>query len=332
MANPLSRFRLPGLLLAGALAYGTVGYLLIERWSLLDSFYMTITTISTVGFSEVHPLDTAGRLFTSTLIIGGVGTMLYAFGVFAETLSEGHFIEYRRMRRVRRRIDGMRGHFIVCGYGRIGTRIVTEFEEVRRDYVVVDNNPEAIGRLKVEDRVHIEGDAAAEDILLAAGIARAKGLISAVDSDERSVYITLAARALNSDLYIVARAGQPASIRRLELAGADRVVSPYLMAGHRIAEVALRPALVDVLDNLQHGNSENGVQELLVGPTCPLIGKSVREAGLLSGKSGRLLAVRRAEGTLLSHPDTQDLVLSEGDLVVILGTNQQLAAAAAVFE
>ena len=332
MANPLSRFRLPGLLLAGALAYGTVGYLLIERWSLLDSFYMTITTISTVGFSEVHPLDTAGRLFTSTLIIGGVGTMLYAFGVFAETLSEGHFIEYRRMRRVRRRIDGMRGHFIVCGYGRIGTRIVTEFEEVRRDYVVVDNNPEAIGRLKVEDRVHIEGDAAAEDILLAAGIARAKGLISAVDSDERSVYITLAARALNPDLYIVARAGQPASIRRLELAGADRVVSPYLMAGHRIAEVALRPALVDVLDNLQHGNSENGVQELLVGPTCPLIGKSVREAGLLSGKSGRLLAVRRADGTLLSHPDTQDLVLSEGDLVVILGTNQQLAAAAAVFE
>ena len=332
MANPLSRFRLPGLLLAGALAYGTVGYLLIERWSLLDSFYMTITTISTVGFSEVHPLDTAGRLFTSTLIIGGVGTMLYAFGVFAETLSEGHFIEYRRMRRVRRRIDGMRGHFIVCGYGRIGTRIVTEFEEVRRDYVVVDNNPEAIGRLKVEDRVHIEGDAAAEDILLAAGIARAKGLISAVDSDERSVYITLAARALNPNLYIVARAGQPASIRRLELAGADRVVSPYLMAGHRIAEVALRPALVDVLDNLQHGNSENGVQELLVGPTCPLIGKSVGEAGLLSGKSGRLLAVRRAEGTLLSHPDTQDLVLSEGDLVVILGTNQQLAAAAAVFE
>ena len=332
MANPLSRFRLPGLLLAGALAYGTVGYLLIERWSLLDSFYMTITTISTVGFSEVHPLDTAGRLFTSTLIIGGVGTMLYAFGVFAETLSEGHFIEYRRMRRVRRRIDGMRGHFIVCGYGRIGTRIVTEFEEVGRNYVVVDNNPEAIGRLKVEDRVHIEGDAAAEDILLAAGIARAKGLISAVDSDERSVYITLAARALNPDLYIVARAGQPASIRRLELAGADRVVSPYLMAGHRIAEVALRPALVDVLDNLQHGNSENGVQELLVGPTCPLIGKSVGEAGLLSGKSGRLLAVRRAEGTLLSHPDTQDLILSEGDLVVILGTNQQLAAAAAVFE
>jgi voltage-gated potassium channel len=332
VSNPLRRFRLPGVLLAGALAYGTLGYLLIERWSLLDSFYMTITTISTVGFSEVHPLDTAGRLFTSTLIIGGVGTMLYAFGVFAETLSEGHFIEYRRMRRVQRRIDGMRGHFIVCGYGRIGTRIVTEFDEVKRDYVVVDNNPEAIGRLKVEERVHIEGDAAAEEILLAAGIARAKGLISAVDSDERSVYITLAARALNPDLYIVARAGQPASIRRLELAGADRVVSPYLMAGHRIAEVALRPALVDVLDNLQHGNSENGVQELLVGPSCPLIGKSVGEAGLLSGKAGRLLAVRRAEGTLLSHPDTQDLVLAEGDLVVILGTNQQLAAAAAVFE
>ena len=332
VAHPLRRFRLPGVLLALALAYGTIGYILIERWSLLDSFFMTITTISTVGYGEVHPLSTAGRIFTSTLIIGGVGTMLYAFGVFAETLSEGHFIEYRRIRRVQRRIDGMRGHFIVCGYGRIGTRVVTEFEEVRRDYVVVDNNPDAVGRLRVENRVHIEGDAAAEEVLLAAGISRAKGLISAVDSDERSVYITLAARALNPDLYIVARAGQPASIRRLELAGADRVVSPYLMAGHRIAEVALRPALVDVLDNLQHGNSENGVEELLVGPRCPLIGRAVAEAGLLSGKAGRLLAIRRADGTLLSHPDTQALVLAEGDLVVILGTNQQLAAAAALFE
>jgi len=332
VTNPFARFRLPGALLALALGYGTLGYMLLEHWSLLDSFYMTITTISTVGFNEVHPLDTAGRLFTSTLIVGGVGTMLYAFGVFAETLSEGHFIEFRRRRRVLRRIDGMRGHFIVCGYGRIGTRIVTEFEEVGRDYVVVDRNPEAVERLKLENRVYIEGDAAAEETLHAAGISHAKGLISAVDSDERSVYITLAARALNPALYIVARAGQPASIRRLELAGADRVVSPYLMAGHRIAEVALRPALVDVLDNLQHGNSENGVQELLVGPDCRLIGVSVRAAGLLSEKAGRLLAVRRANGTLLSHPDTQELVLAAGDLVVILGTNQQLAAAAAAFE
>jgi voltage-gated potassium channel len=243
--HPLSRFRLPAVLIAIVLVYGTVGYMLIERWNAGDAAYMTITTISTVGFTELHPLSTAGRIFTSTLIVGGVGTMLYAFGVFAETLSEGHFLEYRRVRRMEREIGRLRDHFIVCGYGRTGTRIAIEFEEQGISFVVIDNNPDAVERLRDEGRLHIDGDAASDDVLHAAGIEHARGLISAVDSDERSVYITLAARSMRRDLHIIARAGRPESVRRLEQAGADRVVSPYLMAGHRMAEFALHPELDD---------------------------------------------------------------------------------------
>jgi len=243
--NPFLRFRLPGVLLAFFVLFGTAGYSLVERWNLSDSFFMTLITMSTVGFSEVHPLDGSGRLFTSVLIVGGVGTMLYAFGVFAETLSEGHFLEFRRVRRLKADVDALRNHFIVCGYGRMGTQVVSEFQSLGLQFVVIDNNPEAIERLRSEDRLHIEADAANEEALQAAGIEHARSLISAVDSDERSVYITLIARALNPGLWIVARAGQPASIRRLELAGANQAISPYLMAGHRMAEMAIDPTIVD---------------------------------------------------------------------------------------
>jgi voltage-gated potassium channel len=243
--NPFARFQLPGVLLAFFVVLGTAGYALIERWNLSDSFFMTIITISTVGFSEVHPLDEPGRLFTSALIVGGVGTMLYGFGVFAETLSEGHFLEFRRVRRLEADVRALRNHFIVCGYGRTGTQVVSEFRSLGQQFVVIDSNLEAIERLRQEGRLHIAGDAANEEVLKEAGIEHARALISAVDSDERSVYITLIARALNPDLWIVARAGQPGSIRRLELAGANQAISPYLMAGHRMAEMALDPTIVD---------------------------------------------------------------------------------------
>ncbi len=255
--NPFARFRLPGVMLAVILLFGTLGYTFIEKWSWLDAMFMTVITISTVGYGEVHPLDTAGKVFTSVLILAGVGTMLYAFGVFAETLSEGHFLEFRRVRRLERKVSGLRNHFIVCGYGRTGTQVVGELEAQRQPYVVVDNNADAIERLRSEDRLHIEADAASEAVLEAAGIQHARALISAVDSDERSVYITLIARALNPKLWIVARASQPASIRRLELAGANQAVSPYLMAGHRMAEMALDPSLKDPDASVPAANHEH---------------------------------------------------------------------------
>lgn len=320
-----SRFRRPTLLLAVVLIYGTAGYTLIERWNPFDAFYMTITTISTVGWQ--HPVDVAGRVFTATLIVGGVAAMLYAFGVFAEVLSGNEFGRYRRWRQLESRLDRLVDHYIVCGYGRIGTQIVSEFDERRVPYVVIEQNPEALGRLQREDRLHIQGDAASEDALRQARIERARCLVSAVDADERAVYVTLAARALNQKLYIVARAGQPESIRRLELAGADRVISPYRMAGHRMAELATHPALVDVLDNLQ-GGSDVGIEELVISGDAGLVGQTLDEAGLLKPEGGRVLALRRRDGALHVSPDGS-LRVEGGDLLVVLGTQEQLLATAA---
>ncbi len=331
LPHPLRRFRLPAVLLVLVILYGIAGYTLIERWNLLDAFYMTIITISTVGYSELHSLSTAGRLFTSTLIVVGVGTMLYGFGVFAETLTDNTFVNYRRERQLERALNQLRDHFIICGYGRIGTQIVAEFEDHKVAYAVIDQTEEALVRLRNEDRLHVEGDASSEEILKLAGIERARGLISAVDSDERAVYITLAARALRPELYILSRAGRPESIRRLELAGANRVISPYRMAGHRMAELALRPALVDLLDTLHHGMSEIAVEEMLVKTGMAAVGKSVGEVGLLSAEVAKLLALRRHDGAVHINPSAE-LRLEDGDLLIALGSEDQLFASAALLK
>jgi voltage-gated potassium channel len=323
--NPLLRFRLPAILLLIVIAFGVSGYMLIEGWSFLDAFFMVIITITTVGYNEVHPISDAGRIFTSVLIVVGVGTMLFGFGTFAETLADGSFGVFRRQRQMEARLDALKNHFIVCGYGRIGTQVVIEFEGHAVPYVIVDRGEEPLERLHHERRLHIEGDAASEEILKQAGIERAKGLICAVDSDERAVYIVLAARALNPKLYIIARAGYPESIRRLELAGADRVISPYGMAGHLMAELAVRPALVDVLDTLHHGEADIGLEELLVNPRTSAVGKTVAEAGLLETSRAKLLAVRRRDGSLHVNPPA-DLRLEEGDLLIALRSEPQLQA------
>lgn len=327
LEHPLRRFRLAVVLLAIVIVVGISGYMLINGWSLLDSFYMVIITISTVGYGEVHPQGTAGRLFSSGLIVVGVATMLYGFGVFAETLADNSFGRYRRDRQLQRDLNQLRDHFIICGYGRIGTQIVEEFEDHKVPYVVIDQTDEALGRIRAEGKLHIEGDASKEDILMQAGIERARGLISAVDSDERAVYIVLAARAFNPKLYIVARAGRPDSIRRLELAGATRTISPYVMAGHRMAELAIRPAMVDLLDTLHHGEAGIGVEEMVVTPATRAIGMTLEEAGLLASDAAKLLAVRKPDGTVNVNPPS-NARLEDGDLVIALGTEDQLFASA----
>ena len=328
MEHPLLRFRLAFILLAIVGVIGVLGYMLIDGWNFLDSFYMVITTIATVGYGEVHPQGVPGRVFTSGLIVIGVATALYGFGVFAQTLSDNAWGEYRRARKLQDDLDRLREHFIICGYGRIGTQIVAEFESHSIPYVVIDQTEEALERIRHEGRLHIEGDASKEEILTAAGIERARGLISAVDSDERAVYIVLAARALNPSIYIVARAGRPESIRRLELAGATRTISPYLMAGHRMAELAIRPAMVDVIDTLHHGKAGIGVEEMVVSTATRAAGRTLEEAGLLGTDTAKVLAVRKLDGTISVNPPAS-VRLEDGDLVIALGTEDQLFASAA---
>lgn len=323
--NPLLRFRLPLLILTLVFCYGVIGYMVLEGWSFIDALYMTLTTVTTVGYGEIHPLGPGGRVFTMTVIVTGVGTALYTLGILAELLVDGRLASYARRRGMERRIDQLKDHYIVCGYGRMGTGVAQEFAQTQTRFVVVESNPEPLGRLRASDVLFVEGDAASDEALLQAGILRAKGLVSAVDSDERNVFITLTARALNPALFIVARSSYPDSLEKLRRAGANQVVSPYIMGAHRMAALAVRPVAVDLLDTVLHGeNIDLVIEELLVPTGSALQGKTLGDSGLRGGGTN-ILAIRKRSGQLrLNPPDNQ--VLESDDLLVAIGTRQQLDA------
>jgi voltage-gated potassium channel len=324
--NPLQRFRLPLLILALVFCYGVIGYMVLERWSFIDSLFMTLTTVTTVGYEEVHPLGAGGRIFTMTVIVFGVGTMLYTLGIFGELLIEGQLGRWARMRGMEARTDRLTDHFIVCGYGRMGTRVAEEFGQMGTPFVIVESNAEPLERLRAANVLYVEGDATSDESLLKAGILRAKGLVSAVDSDERNVFITLTARALNPALFIVARSSYQDSAEKLRRAGANQVVSPYVMGAHRMAALAVRPVAVDVLDTVLHGeNIDLVIEEFLVPSSSRLLGCTLGDSGLRDG-GANVLAIRKRSGQLrINPPDAQ--ILESDDLVVAIGTREQVSAA-----
>jgi voltage-gated potassium channel len=287
---------------------------------------MTVITVSTVGFNEVHPLSPVGRVFTITVIIGGVGTMLYTLGIFGELLADGKLAEYARRRRMERKMAGLSEHYIICGYGRIGSQVYQEFTSMNVPTVVVESNALPLAALRETDILHVEGDAASDEVLLRAGILRARGLVSCVDSDERNVFITLTARSLNPGLLIVARSGFTDSLEKLRRAGANQVVSPYKMGAHRMAALAVRPVVVDLLDTVLHGeNIDLVIEELVILPGSALLGKTLGESGL-RGNGANILAIKKKSGSLrLNPPDS--IVLESDDLLVAIGTREQLNAA-----
>jgi voltage-gated potassium channel len=322
----LKRFRLPLLILTLVFCYGVIGYMVFLHWNFIDALFMVLTTVTTVGYEEVHPLGPGGRVFTMTVIVFGVGTMLYTLATFGELLVEGHLARYARMRGMERRIAGLSDHFIICGYGRMGARVAQEFRQIDTPFVMVESNPEPLERLRSTDLLFVEGDAASDESLLKAGILRAKGLVSAVDSDERNVFITLTARSLNPALFIVARSSYPDSVEKLRRAGANQVVSPYLMGAHRMAALAVRPVAVDVLDTVLHGeNIDLVVEEFLVPSTSKVLGRTLRDSGMRAA-GANVLAIRKRSGQLrINPPETQ--VLESDDLLVAIGTRQQMSAA-----
>ena len=310
-------------LLSAALVYGTAGYAIVEHFGFLDALFMTVITVTTVGYEEVHPLDAAGQVFTITLIVLGVVTFLYTFGVIVEQLSSGRWQSYRRYRRMDAELGALRDHIIVCGYGRTGAQVVRDLEQARHQYVVIEFNPAPLEAVQRDERLCVVGDAANDEVLHRAGIDRARALVSAVDSDERNVYIVLTARSLQPDLYIVARSSYPDSIPKLHRAGANRVVSPYITSGRRMAALALQPAVVDVVDMVLGGEgSAMAIEELVVpGAGVATTAAELRRSGAV------LLAVRSTDGGLSVGPD-DDSRLSGGDLIVAMGTPPQLEALA----
>ena len=249
MKTPVSlrHLRIAIILVLSVVVLGTAGYMLIEQYSFVDALYTTIDMMATVG-NPIRPISQPGRLFTIAVIVLGVGSLLYTFGAGMEFVIEGHFREEVRRRFMENKIAALHNHYIVCGFGRVGSQIVEEFVTARMPFVVIDEVESHIRNCIERGHLALQGDATSDDILREAGIVYAKCLLVATDDDAHNISITLSARHLNSKLFIVARSNHNETEAKLKLAGADRVLSPYIIAGHRMANLAIQPG---VLEDLQ---------------------------------------------------------------------------------
>ncbi len=317
----LTRFRVPLLLVAAAVGYGIAGFLLIERVSVLGAVYQTVLVLSTIGTGSPEPRGDGAKIFTITLILVGVAALFTAIGVGTEVLASGELARWVRRRRMTGRLGRLSGHFIVCAYGRVGRAVVEELRGPGCEVVVIESRADLEPLLAEQDLVHLLGDPSDEQVLRTAGVERARGLVCAVDSDAANVYITLTARALSPSLRIIARASGPGSAENLVRAGADEVISPYRLSGRRMALLAMRPSVVEMLDLLGFG-PDFRLEEVLVRPGSRLDGLTIAEA--LARYSGvSILAVKQPGAELSPAPD-HAMRLGPGDLIVSVGPSPVL--------
>ena len=320
------RIRLAILMLSGIIVVGTMGYLSLG-WSFLDAFYMTVITVGTIGFEEVRDLDesVAGRLWTIILIISGVAVLGYATTSLVALAVEGTVRDYFRSRRMRSEIAKLSGHYVLCGYGRVGRQVATEFDHDDVPFVVVDQDLRVVEECLNEGRLALYGEASGDALLEEAGILRAKGLVAAVDSDADNVFVVLSARKLNRGLHIVARASSDESASKLEIAGADRTLSPYAVGGRRLASLATQPLVVDFLDVVTRG--EKGIEfrlEEFVVPKQPAIaGHTIGELRIGERTGAMVLAFRTRDGAFDTTPSADDR-LHAGDTLIVLGSRGQI--------
>ena len=294
---------------AALLVYGIAGYLIVG-YSLPAAVSNTILVVTTVGFGPTHPIGAGERMLTASIALIGVIAFLAALALFSTAVAEGRFALLSRRRRMDRRIRSLNNHFIICAYGRVGRAVAREFEAEGLPFVVVDRLDELESQMVADGVVYLVGDPTSEKVLRAVGIERARGLISAVDSDADNVYITLTSRSLNPDVFLVARASETAAADRLYRAGANRVISPYVSSGRHMALLASRPRLVDYLEIV--GESLR-LEEVVVPPNSTMIGQSV----VIAAGGAPALIVRRAGGDIVANPPT-DLIVLEGDMIVTL--------------
>ena len=305
---------------------GTAGYMLLEGLSFLDALYMTVITVSTVGFREVTDLSLKGRVFTIFLIIFGVGVLFYTLGVAVEFMierfAEGALKERRKMKKLAR----IKGHFIVCGFGRVGREIARGIKNGGEECVVIESREERCKECEEEGYLCVLGDASKREILQKAGIERAKGLAAAVDTDADNIFVVLAAREVRDDLFIVARANTDEGERRLKKAGANQVISPNIIGGKRMANLLLKPLVFEYVNKLMIGEGgEFELDEALISPGSKIAGLKLAEAGIREHSGALVLAVKKGKEIITNPPPK--IVLEKGDKLVILGTSEQLRKA-----
>ena len=311
-------------LLVAVVLAGTLGYMVIERWSAWDAFYMAVITITTVGYREVHDLSFAGQVWTVLLLFGGVGSALYVFTLLATVVVEGGLPLRLQKRRQARMINTIKDHFIVCGYGRIGSIIASQLQKQNVAFVVVERDPARLQAAMMDGVLAVQADASHEDVLKRVGIDTARCLIAAVGTDAENVYTVLSARVLRPDLFIVGRAEGDDAARKLLRAGANRVVSPYQIGAVQMAQTAIRPAVVDFMTlATSSDNLELAMEEIAVMKGSSLGEKSLLDANLRQRFGVIVVAIQRQDGRMDFNPEPDTAILA-GDKLVVLGRPHSL--------
>ncbi len=314
-----------GASLLGILLLGSLGFVLIEGWSFFDALYMTVTTLTTVGYGEVHPLSRAGKIYNMVLILAGMGVMFYIISALARVVVEGEIRAALGKRKLVKHIKKLTDHYIICGFGRIGQIIARQLQQAGVPFLVIENKPSDLTRLEEMGYYFLAGDATREELLVQAGIERARGLVAVVSSDASNVYITLTARSLNPRLFIVARGEEEGSQQKLLRAGADKVESPYEMGGRKMAQTILRPTVVTFMELAMHEGVEWSMEEIAVGESSPMIGLPLKDSGIRQQFDLILVAIKRADGQRLFNPTPETQILA-GDTLILLGLRQDLDA------
>jgi voltage-gated potassium channel len=298
--------------------------MVIEGWDGLEALYMTVITLTTVGFQEVHPLSRGGRIFTMLLIVSGVGFMFYFLGSFARMLVEGTIKDILGRRKLEKQISQISGHYIICGFGRIGRTVSQLLREKPIEVVVIEKDLGTIPLFQEKNILYVIGEATSEENLLKAGIVRAKGLVAAVSSDADNVYISLTARGLNPDLFILARAAEESSITKLTRAGADKVVSPYDIGARSMANTILRPTVIDFIELAMHNhNLDLQMEELTVGAQSEIKNLTLMESDIRKDYDLIVVAIKKRSGEMIFNPSSQAKI-QVGDILVALGDRKNL--------
>jgi voltage-gated potassium channel len=318
------KIRLSLLILVTVLITGTLGFYFIEGWSILDSFYTTITTMATVGYGDFTPRTAAGKIFAIAVIIFGVGTMLYSFSLITELIIEGRLRRILGRGKLQKMIDKMNNHYIICGCGRIGFLICRELASEKMPFVVVDNNPEIIQKIQDEGFIYCKGDATQDKTLIEAGIKRAKGIVCVLPTDAENLYVILTAKELNNEIYILSRSEEEESEHRLLRAGADRVMSPYTLGGSRMAMAILRPAMLDFIEITTRRQSlELRMEEIAVGDGSRFVGKSLEGSEVRQSYGLIIVAVKKDSGQMIFNP-LASYVIANGDRLIAMGEDKNV--------
>ncbi len=308
---------------------GTAGFVALEGFSFLEALYMTVITLSTVGFREVQPLSTTGQVFVIVLIVAGLMVMTYTLGAIGQVIIEVQFRKILGRRRMVREIGALKGHFVICGHGRMGQILSQELRAENMPFVVVEGSAELSEDLREEGYLVVEGDATQDEILAEAGVTRARGLVAVVSSDVDNLFITLSAREMtresNPGLYILARASDENSIQKIRRAGADRVISPYQIGGMRLVQALLRPTVYDFVEVVtQSSGLDLMFEELAVGEGSSLVDTTIKDSGIRAEFDVIAIAIKKPSGRMVFNPGPE-YVIEAHDVLIFMGDKQQLA-------